>query len=77
MVTKRSPGDRAADTRAQGTEMERRLVGMSWLAGACTVVLAGTCFPGWGYPDLANLSAPGILSVAALFLPGVALMTLR
>lgn len=53
--------------------MERRLIGLSWLAGACTVVLAGTCFPGWGYPSLADPSVGGMVAVASLLTPGLAL----
>ena len=29
--------------------MERRLVGLAWLAAGCTVVLAGTWYPAAGY----------------------------
>ena len=57
--------------------MERRLAGLSCLAGACTVVLAGTLFPGWGYPTLADLSGLRSLSLACLFAPGLALLTIR
>ena len=56
--------------------MERRLVGVAWLAAGCTVVLAGTCYPGGGYPGLADLSGAGILSIVALFAPGLALLSL-
>jgi hypothetical protein len=53
--------------------MARRLVGLSWLAGAATALLAGTCFSGWGYPSLINLTGLGLFSIASLFVPGLVL----